>query len=116
MMLVFLGISIELLTILPSYTTFGSQTFENSEVTATQSSTVKCTLENFNPENCTMSNLSSIFNRISVSIPLFSTIIYLFNWLFLAVFLVYFVNSATSKPNSTFEDETEEDEEESLLL
>jgi LMBR1 domain-containing protein 1 len=111
MMLVFLGISIELLTILPSYTTFGSQTFKNSE-----SLTVKCTLENFNSENCTMSNLSSIFNRISVSIPLFSTIIYLFNWLFLAVFLVYFVNSATSKPNSTFEDETEEDEEESLLL
>lgn len=116
MMLVFLGISIELLTILPSYTTFGSQTFTSSDVTSIQSTHIKCTLENFNQDNCRMSNISSIFNRISVSIPLFSTIVYLFNWLFLAVFLVYFVNSATSKPNSTFEDESEEDEEEALLL
>ena len=47
----------EILTVAPTYSTFGYQTFvKNKEI-------VSCSLENFSEENCVMSNVSSLFNK-----------------------------------------------------
>ncbi|CAG9328401.1 LMBRD1 [Blepharisma stoltei] len=106
MMLVVLGISVAILTVVPAYTTFGSQKF------VSDGKTVECSLENFNENECVMSNISSFFNRISLSIPLFSAVVYLMNWLFMAVFIVCGISAAMQKPSSSFEEELEIEEEE----
>ena len=57
MMMMFLGIFMEILTITPTYSTFGYQTFMQGE------EAVSCSLENFSEEHCVMSNVSSLFNK-----------------------------------------------------
>jgi len=57
MMLVFLGICAEVLSVLPGYVTFGSQTYTEEEQLK------QCSLENFSEVHCTMSNISVFFNK-----------------------------------------------------
>jgi hypothetical protein len=115
MMLMFLGIFMEILTITPTYSTFGYQTFKEN------GKTVSCTLENFNEDNCVMSNVSSLFNkyfiyRLSLSVPIFSGIVYLQNWVFILVFCAYCYQAFKNDPTSEFEDEIEDEEDSNLLV
>ena len=57
MMLISLGASQELLTVLPRYTTFGPQSYIKD------GEEVSCRLETFQAEHCTMSVSSSFFNK-----------------------------------------------------
>lgn len=57
MMFVFLGICAELLSVLPGYVTFGSQTYTE------EGQLKQCSLENFSEVHCTMSNISVFFNK-----------------------------------------------------
>lgn len=109
-MLVFLGIAQSLLTVLPRYMTFGSQFFLENNIK------VPCSLVNFTPENCTMSISSSFFNKIALSIPLFSPCVFLLNWVFLSVFLTSAVKAFYAEPESPFEECVDEDNEDSRFL
>lgn len=110
MMLVVLGILVAILTIVPAYTTFGSQKYTEDD------KVIECSLEKFNDKECVMSNISQFFNRISISIPLFSAVVYMMNWLFMAVFIVCGVTALLSKPTSSFEEDLEIDEEEESFI
>lgn len=105
----------EILTITPSYSTFGYQTFQED------GNTVSCTLENFKQELCVMSNVSRLFNkyilhRLSLSIPLFSGVVYLENWAFIIIFLIFSYQSFYNSKSSNFEEDLEDEEEEKSNL
>ena len=57
MVLIFLGLTQEFLTVVPRYMIFGSQHFEVKGVVE------HCSLENFSADRCTMSVSSSFFNK-----------------------------------------------------
>ena len=114
LMLLFLGVCMETLTLVPTYATFGSQ----------RTSGAHCSLSSLaqtSPDRCIMTTTSRFFNkyfplRISLSIPTFTVATFALNWLFSAVFLISFAAGAAKKPQSDFDEEQEEDEEEDPLL
>lgn len=102
------------LTLAPTYATFGSQRTSGSH----------CSLNMIVRDahrKCVMTITSQFFNkyapcRISLSIPTFTVASFSLNWLFSIVFLISFVAGASKRPQSDFDEELEEDEDEDPLL
>lgn len=77
---------------------------------------VKCTIEEFDGNKCNMSNIAVFFNRISVTLPIFGTLVFIFNWVFVIVFTVWIIFAGLQTPKSDLEEEIYEEEEEESLL
>jgi hypothetical protein len=82
--LMILAFMMEILTLAPQYATFGTQTFpENS---SQKGAPCKLDLVSGQQNNiCVMSKISELSNRISISLPFFSTIFYIANWLLIVI-------------------------------
>ena len=93
-----LAFMLEIQTLAPQYSTFGTQTFKNSY----NQETIPCNLgltSNFNlkEDECIISNIAQFSNRISVSFPFFSLIFYTANWLLIVVLLISLIYSSFFK-------------------
>ena len=87
-----------MLTLAPQYTTFGTQNFT---IESTKK-VIPCSLGVINSnqqKQCIMSNISKFYNKISLSLPFFSTIFYFANWLLIIVLFISLVYSACFKEN-----------------
>ena len=82
-MLCILAFNFELVTLAPQYSSFGSQTFFNE----TTKQVLACSIQ-LPPQNCTMTQLASLVNRMSVRMPFFGVVFYIGTWLFLGVWLL----------------------------
>jgi LMBR1 domain-containing protein 1 len=105
MMFMFLGMSLEILTIAPQYSTFGSQSISDGSA---------CSLDTI--DQCSMTNTAKIFNKISIGVPLFSGLTYWLNWVFVGVFGVGNLLGMFKSPGNAFEENYDEDDEEESLL
>lgn len=107
----------EMFTLAPQYSTFGTQRFSKNSIQGD----VPCKLSLISgkqTEECIMSNISKFYNRISISLPFFSTIIYLANWLLILVLAVSVMYNFFYKEDINLEDinESDEDDDEKHFL
>jgi hypothetical protein len=110
-----LAFMMELLTLAPQYSTFGTQTF--SKFSSQGEVPCKLSLINKRGSDCQMSNISKFYNRISISLPFFSTILYISNWLLIVVGTISIVYAAFFKDEDILDgiDEKDDDEERNFL-
>ncbi len=112
-----LAFMLEIQTLAPQYSTFGTQTFKNSF----NHQIIPCSLSltsslNLKENECIISNIAQLCNRISVSFPLFSTIFYMSNWLLILVLLMSLIYAAMCKTEDVMDDIESEDQEEKIGL
>eukprot|EP01091_Cochliopodium_minus_P010736 TRINITY_DN2916_c0_g1_i1.p1 TRINITY_DN2916_c0_g1~~TRINITY_DN2916_c0_g1_i1.p1 ORF type:complete len:445 (-),score=91.87 TRINITY_DN2916_c0_g1_i1:43-1377(-) len=108
-MLCILAFNFELLTLAPQYSSFGSQTFYNS----TTQTVVKCSIQ-MPSQNCTMTQLASLVNRINVRMSFFSVVFYYGTWVFIGFWLIGFVYSIFRKRKSMIQDNDSDEEDREL--
>jgi LMBR1 domain-containing protein 1 len=111
-----LAFMMEMLTLAPQYSTFGTQTFSKTS----KQGEVPCKLSLISggqQTECVMSNISKFYNRISISLPFFSTIFYIANWLLILVMAISIIYAALIQDEDVLEDITNEtDDEEQHIL
>lgn len=115
MCLMILAFMMEMLTLAPQYSTFGTQMFYPNS----NQGQVPCSLSMISgaQENeCVMSNISKFYNRISITLPFFSTILYAANWLLVVVIACTTFYSAFIKQETALDDLDENDDDEEKRL
>ena len=112
--LMILAFMMEMLTLAPQYSTFGTQRF--SKISFQGDVPCKLSLITAFDSDCVMSNISKFYNRISISLPFFSTIFYVTNWLLILVGAVSLIYAAFFKEEDVLEDISESEDEERHIL
>ena len=112
-----LAFMLEIQTLAPQYSTFGTQTIKNSDIRET----VPCSLGiiskyKLKDDECIISNIAQLCNRISVSFPFFSTIFYIANWLLIIVLFTSLLYSFLCKTEDIMDDFEGEDTDEKMIL
>ncbi len=103
----------EILTLAPQYATFGTQKFSRFS----QQGEIPCKLSLItNESECLMTNISKFSNRVSISLPFFSTIFYIANWLLILVIAISLLYAGFFKEEDILEDIQESDDEEKHML
>ena len=106
----------EMFTLSPQYATFGTQRFSKNS----PQGDVPCKLSLISggqKKECIMSNISKFYNRISISMPFFSTIFYISNWLLIVVLGLSIFYNFFHKEEENLDDFTEiDDDEEKHIL
>jgi LMBR1 domain-containing protein 1 len=115
--LMILAFMMEILTLAPQYSTFGTQTFNKNS----KQGEIPCNLSMISGtqrNECVMSNISKFYNRVSISFPFFSVIFYIANWLLIIVMAISILYSAFIKEESAFDDieESSDDDERRLFI
>jgi hypothetical protein len=110
-----LALMMEMLTLAPQYSTFGTQKF--SKFSSQGEVPCKLSLINKRDTDCQMSNISKFYNRISISLPFFSTIFYIANWLLITVGGISLIYAAFIRDENILDDidEKDDDEERKIL-
>jgi len=108
------ALMMEILTLAPQYSTFGTQKFS----ILSRHGNIPCKLALIsNDTDCKMTNISKFYNRISISLPFFSIIFYFANWLLIGVGTISLIYAAFFKDEDILNDlEEGEEEEESKIL
>jgi len=105
-----LAFNLEIFTLAPQYSTFGNQKFSVHSIYANLPCSLSL-LTNTKTE-CAMTNISKFNNRVSISLPFFSTIFYVANWLLIIIGTFSLVYAAFIKEdNDVFEDINDEEDE-----
>jgi len=108
LMLAILALNMEVTTLAPQYASFGSQMWLNT----TSGELEKCSM-NAPPGNCTMSQIGTFVNRISVRTSFFGIVFYFASWLFIALYLVGIVIAVVKGKATNVEGrESDSDEDE----
>ncbi len=108
--LMILAFMLQILTLAPQYSTFGTQKVSLGNIPC------KLTLVNIYSSECKMSNISKFYNRISISLPFFSTIFYIANWLMIGIGLISLIYSALFRKEDVLEYISDDDEERKILI
>lgn len=112
--LMILAFMMEMMTLAPQYSTFGTQRFSKNSYQGD----IPCKLSlitNYDSD-CIMSNISKFSNRISISLPFFSTIFYITNWLLIIVGAISIIYAAFFKQEDILEDISDSDDDERHIL
>ncbi len=112
--LMILAFMMEMMTLAPQYSTFGTQRFSKNSYQGD----IPCKLSlitNYDSD-CIMSNISKFSNRISISLPFFSTIFYITNWLLIIVGAISIIYAAFFKQEDVLEDISDSDDDERHIL
>lgn len=112
--LMILAFMMEMMTLAPQYSTFGTQRFSKNSFQGD----IPCKLSlitNYDSD-CIMSNISKFSNRISISLPFFSTIFYVTNWLLIIVGAISIIYAAFFKQEDVLEDISDSDDDERHIL
>jgi len=108
LMFAILSLNMELTTLAPQYSNWGSQTYTNPNST----DTVPCSLD-APPGACYMTQIGTIVNRISLRTTFFGIIFFYATWLFIsATFVSFFVAAFKAKSSNIEARESDSDEEE----
>jgi len=94
----------EMFTLAPQYSTFGTQRFSKNS----NQGDVPCKLSLISgkqTQECIMSNISKFYNRISISLPFFSTILYIANWLLIVVLAISILYNFFYKEEHNIDDD-----------
>lgn len=96
-----LALSSQMMTLSPQYTSFGNQQYFSESHNAYK----MCSFEKIahHPDACQISNVSAFFNKISLSMPILGSLIFIGNFLFLIVFAYFFVSAWKTEKRSRYE-------------
>ena len=112
-----LAFMLEIQTLAPQYSTFGTQTLKNPFDHLQIPCNLKLTSTlNLKENECIISNIAQFCNRISVSFPFFGTIFYIANWMLIAVLLLSLLYSSLCKTEDVMDDIDDVDEDERTRL
>jgi len=106
LMLALLALNMQIVTLAPKYSLYGSQNY----IDTTTNSTMPCSID-APPESCPMSQIGTIVTRIQMGTPFFGVVYYVATWVFLGTFLIGFIVSIVRRKASNT-DVHEEDEDE----
>lgn len=115
MCLMTLAFMLEMFTLAPQYSTFGTQKFSPNS----RQGAIPCNLSMISGaqvNECIMSNISKFYNRVSISLPFFSTIFYTANWLLILVMAFSLFYSAFIKQETVIDDMNDDEDDEKHLL
>ena len=97
---------LEMITLCPQYATFGPQLTSDG---------LKCNMNNM--KKCIMTNIAVFYNKISISMPFFSTVFYFANWGLIAVIAMSTLYGMICRKDEEYDDYKEEgDDEEKFAL
>ena len=103
----------EMLTLAPQYSTFGSQNFSKNS----KQGEIPCSLSLISNNNeCIMSNISKFYDKISISLPFFSSIFYIANCGLIIVMGFSLLYAAFFKEENVMDDIEDGDDDEKNLL
>jgi hypothetical protein len=94
--LMIFSFSMQFLSIAPQYATFGSQLTSSMKPCALVENSTKFKDARMNSQNhnlCELTQLTSFYNKIIMSMPLFSIIYFILNWLYICTFTFFLVYS-----------------------
>jgi len=134
--LMMFAFSMQLMSIAPTYVTFGDQKEKSDSKDAVENAKKACGLKytrHFNVENmlkmnmgCRMTMISELYIKMQLSVPLFSIIYFILSWVFVGCFGFFLVYHANKKyyqsqqlPGYTplhQDDDSEQDEDLQILL
>eukprot|EP00005_Dracoamoeba_jomungandri_P001882 CAMPEP_0174256698 /NCGR_PEP_ID=MMETSP0439-20130205/5906_1 /TAXON_ID=0 /ORGANISM="Stereomyxa ramosa, Strain Chinc5" /LENGTH=457 /DNA_ID=CAMNT_0015339425 /DNA_START=141 /DNA_END=1514 /DNA_ORIENTATION=- len=97
MMFTILALNLSVLSLFPQYATFGSQQYLDSD-----DNQVPCSLTS-DTDQCTMTQIATIVNRVTMKIPFFGIVFYFSNWVFVACYLLGFIVALCVKKKSNVE-------------
>jgi len=109
LMLCLLALNMEVTTLAPQYSTFGSQVFLNTTTNETQPCTMNAPIG-----NCTMTQIGTIINTINIRTSFFGIIFYFIQWVFVLAFLIGSIVSCVKARSSNierYEGDSDEDED-----
>ena len=96
MTLMIFSLILEIINLSPRYSTFGNQLQKDNSL---------CQLNNKNNNNtCIMSNISKFSNKISVSLPFFTFIFYIANWMVILITGLSLIYAFLCKKEKEFDD------------
>jgi len=113
-----LALSLQMISLSPQYTSFGHQEYFN-QGTRTHN---RCSLNKITGPtgDCQISNISAFFHKISLSMPLLGSLMFIGNFIFLILFGASFVYACKQEKRSRFEklefEMTSDDRESARLL
>jgi LMBR1 domain-containing protein 1 len=112
-LLMILSFMNEMLTLAPQYSTFGTQKFSKNS----KQGEVPCNLSLITEQNeCIMSNISKFYDRVSISLPFFSSIFFIANWCLIIILGFSILTSAFREEEAVdIEEDVEYDEEKAVL-
>jgi len=110
LMLSILALNNAIVTLAPSYSLFGSQTYIPENVT--HASPEPCSVNAPESSGCLTTQLGEIVNGININVGFFGMIFYAFTWLFFLAFLVSIVVAACRARSSNIDYYSEDEEEE----
>jgi len=77
-----LALNMEIMTLAPQYISYGSQTYTDGS-----GNTQQCNLS-ASVGNCTMTQIGTIVNRISMKLSFFGVVFYFATWVFIVIFFI----------------------------
>eukprot|EP00347_Sterkiella_histriomuscorum_P022538 403338112 len=93
--------SMQLLTIAPQYTTFGSQKLKNGQPCGLQQNSTKMTRLK-QSDQCEMTAISSFYNKIMLSMPFFGILYFILSWAFVITFFIFLLYHISKKVESNY--------------
>lgn len=108
------------MSIAPQYTTFGAQKHKDgskcnlADYYIGNSQTDAHTTKNNIGFGCQMTSIANIYNKIFLSMPMFSILYFILSWTFIIFFLVFLIYHGTNRSEkhaslSSFAEEDDED-------
>jgi hypothetical protein len=91
--------SMQLLSIAPQYTTFGSQKQSNGNNCGLKENSNTQELKKF---QCEMTSISAIYHKMILSMPMFSLACFILSWAFIAFFIFFLVHQTTKKTEKNY--------------
>ena len=98
--LMIFSFSMQFLSIAPQYATFGSQLTSSMKPCALIENSTKFKDARMNSQNhnfCELTQLTSFYNKIIMSMPLFSIVYFILNWLYICTFTFFLVYSFSKR-------------------
>jgi LMBR1 domain-containing protein 1 len=112
-LLMILSFMNEMLTLAPQYSTFGTQRFSKTS----KQGEIPCNLSLITEKDeCIMSNISKFYDRISISLPFFSSIFFIANWCLIVIMGFSILTAALGKEEAIDIDEDMCNDEEKAAL
>ena len=95
--------SMQFLSIAPQYTTFGSQLKADGEPCGLRENSTKLQDARIAGHNlCEMTAISSFYNKIILSMPIFSILYFWLSWAYVGFFTLFLFYSLSKKPEKNF--------------
>jgi len=105
LMLSILALTNLVTNVAPTYTMFGSQT------AIVNSTTVHCSIENYNSTHCVMTEVGELINLVNLTVPFMGLVFFAMLCLFIVIWIISIFIAGFAKKSSIIDEHSSDDEE-----